>query len=362
MQNILEFTFKELKDEFAIRQIPPNRAYPIFGWIYRKSVFDFETMSDLPKDLRKQFAEDYEILPLREETRVESPDGEAVKFLFRTNDAKFIESVLLVSESSDDPDDPQGRLTVCVSSQVGCALRCQFCATGLLGFARDLTTAEIIAQVLLIDRYAKERFGSEEKGRVLSNVVFMGMGEPLLNLDNVLKAVHILNFSGGFNLGMRHMTISTAGIIPGIKELAERNDQIRLAVSLNSANQEKRKTIMPITRKYGVTELLEAIRFYQDETNRRVTFEYVLLKGINDEENDVLMVKRTLSGIKYNLNLIIYNPVESLPFEKPDHKTVKQFIGYLEKHGISYVARYSKGSEIAAGCGQLGLATLEKME
>jgi 23S rRNA (adenine2503-C2)-methyltransferase len=361
MQNILEYTFKELKDEFASRQIPPNRAYPIFGWIYRKSTFDFETMSDLPKDLRKQFAEDYEIVPLREETRIESPDGEAVKFLFRTNDDKFIESVLLVSEKNDDPEDPQGRLTVCVSSQVGCALRCQFCATGMLGYARDLSTAEIIAQVLLVDKFAKERFGSDDKGRVLSNVVFMGMGEPMMNLDNVLKTIHTLNFSGGFNLGMRHMTISTAGIVPGIKELAERNNQVRLAISLNSANQEKRKTVMPITRKYGVTELLEAVRFYQDETNRRVTFEYVLLKGINDEETDVIAMKRALMGFKYNLNLIVYNPVETLPFEKPDHKTVKKFMGYLDKHGISYVTRYSKGAEIAAGCGQLGLTTLQNM-
>ncbi len=362
MQNLLDFSFKELKDEFASKDIPPNRAYPIFGWVFRKSVFDFEEMSDLPKDLRKRFSEDYRVIPLTEETRTEADDGEAVKFLFRTDDGHYIESVLLVSETNDDPDDPQGRLTVCVSSQVGCALRCQFCATGLMGFKRDLSVAEILAQILLIDRYAKEKFGSEEKGRILSNVVFMGMGEPMLNLDNVTKAIHILNFSGGFNLGMRHITVSTAGIAPGIKELAERNNQVRLAVSLNSANQEKRKSIMPIARKYSIGEIIEAVKFYQSVTNRRVTFEYVLLKGINDEEVDVIAFKRALMGIKFNVNLIVYNPVESLPFEKPDHRTVKKFMEYMDKHAIPYVARYSKGSEIAAGCGQLGLSALKREE
>jgi 23S rRNA (adenine2503-C2)-methyltransferase len=358
MENILDFSFKEFKNSLLEKGFDANRAYPVFGWVYRRSEFDFQNMTDLSKQTRSDFSEIYTILPLQEINRVVSSDRESVKFLFKTKDDLAIESVLLFSEEGDDDDEKiPNRVTVCVSSQVGCALGCNFCATGKIEYKRNLEVGEIIAQILIADSVAKDILSvpPDHKGRVVTNVVFMGMGEPFLNYDNVIKAIHILNFSGGFNLGMRHFTVSTAGISPAIIRFADDNKQSRLAISLNSANQDKRRTLMPITAKYPVDEVIKAVRDYQEKSGRRVTFEYVLIQGINDDEVDVIALKRALYNIKYSLNLIIYNPVPEIPFERPSNNEIKNFEGFLKKHGIPYVRRYSKGDEISAGCGQLGL-------
>ena len=357
MVSILNHTFQEIKDVLIEHDLPANRAYPLFGWIFRKTEFDFSVMSDLSKEHRAYFAENFRILELKEVNRVASPDDEAVKFLYETKDGFGIESVLLRGgETGEDDDgfDPR-RLTVCISTQVGCALECAFCATGQLGFKRNLTTAEILSQILMMDRYAKDAYKLERNGRAINNIVFMGMGEPFLNYDSLMKAIHILNFSGGFHLGARHITISTAGIIEKIQELAETGLQVRLAVSLNSANHEKRKVLMPVARSNNTGRLLTAIRDYQDKTNRRVTFEYVLVEGVNDKEEDVLAMKHELKGIRYNLNLIPYNDVSYLPFEALRKGTLDHFKALLRKHAIPFVQRYSKGTEIAAACGQLGM-------
>ncbi len=342
-------TFKDFKDNLVEHGYPKYKAQSIFSWIYQKSVFDFDNMTDLSKEMRAELKERYYTINLTEKDMIVAEDGESFKFLFETSDGHFIESVLIIGQ------DPEERLTVCVSSQVGCSLNCTFCATGKLGFERDLISSEIISQVLLIDRFAKQHFGLDSKERAVTNIVYMGMGEPLLNYDEVVKSVLTLNMSGAFNLGKRHITISTAGIVPRIPQLAHDLDQVRLAISLNSTNQDKRRVLMPITMKYSVSELIQAVRDYQEISNRRVTFEYVLIQGINDDEKDVLDMKRALYKIKYLLNLIPFNESNDSPFERPNKNSLKNFRGYLKKHGIVYVERFSKGQDIAAACGQLGL-------
>ena len=354
MKNILDLTFKELKTEFVNNGIPASRTYSIVKWIYQKSVFDFNHMTDMSKAMRADFAEKYKILTLREKERQSDKNEETIKFLFETEDGHFIESVLILA------GDEEERRTVCVSSQIGCALGCAFCATGKLGFTRNLKASEIISQVLWIDRFAKERLGLSKNERAITNIVYMGMGEPMENYEEVKKSIHILNFSSGFNLGKRHFTISTAGIVPEIKAMSEDMNQVRLAVSLNSTMQDKRYMLMPITGKYSVKDLIQSVRDYQAKTNRRVTFEYILIPGINDDENDVINMKRALYKIKYNLNLIPFNPNDEIPFDKPSAKQLASFRALLKKHGIPFVERYSKGQEIAAACGQLGVKHAHK--
>ncbi len=356
MTDILDISFKDFKEKLQEHGYPPYKANAILGWIYKKTIFDFQEMSDLSKAMRSEMAERYRVINLEQVDMQPSTDDESFKFVFRTLDGKFIESVLIVSA------DPEERLTVCVSSQIGCALGCAFCATGRMGFDRDLLASEIISQVLLIDRFAKQHFKLDPKDRGITNVVYMGMGEPLLNYEQVVKSIQTLNFSGAYNLGKRHITVSTAGVVPQILKIAQDLDQVRLAVSLNSTDQDKRKILMPLTLKYSVTELLNAVREYQDVTNRRVTFEYVLIEGINDTENDVINMKRALYKLKYNLNLIPYNENDEIAFDKPAANTLKQFRGYLKKHGIPFVERYSKGQEIKAACGQLGLKLKRQQE
>ncbi|OHD57153.1 MAG: 23S rRNA (adenine(2503)-C(2))-methyltransferase [Spirochaetes bacterium GWF1_51_8] len=362
MDNLLELTFGELKNSFIANNVQPSRAYPVFGWIYRRSVFDFEQMTDLPKDLRPMLKDWYKVIELEPVEEQADPSGESVKFLFRTYDGHYIESVLLQGGEIDDETETLGpeRLTVCVSSQIGCPLGCNFCATGRLDYKRNLSAGEIVSQILLMDRYAKKKYKRETPGRAVTNIVFMGMGEPLLNFENVMKAIGILAFSGGFHIGARHITISTAGIAPKIKELAEIGLQIRLAVSLNSVNQEKRKVLMPVARTHSVNNILDAVKYYQQHIDRRITFEYVLLNGINSQEEDVLAMKRSLQGIKFHLNLIRYNPVDEIPLSPPTDEEYRHFKGFLRKHGIPFVERFGKGREIAAACGQLGLCKLDE--
>jgi 23S rRNA (adenine2503-C2)-methyltransferase len=362
MEHLLEYTFAELKNILLEKNVAVSRTYPIFGWIYRRSEFSFENMTDLPKTLRPMLADWFSIIDIETVETQTAPSGESVKFLFRTHDGHYIESVLLQGGEIDDETETAGpeRLTVCVSSQVGCSLSCNFCATGRMGLTRNLTAGEIISQVLLIDRYAKEKYKKDPASRAITNIVFMGMGEPFLNDENVLKVVNILNFSGGFHIGARHITISTAGIYNKIRELADTGLQVRLAISLNSANQDKRRVLMPITQRQPIEDVLDAVRYYQTRLDRRVTFEYVLIGGINSEENDVLSMKRELAGIKFHLNLIRYNPVEEIPLVPPSDEEYRQFKGFLRKHGIPFVERYGKGREIAAACGQLGLSKLSE--
>ncbi len=326
----------------------------LYNWIYTKFVLSFDDMSDISKLVREELKSNYTASGLSVSDIVSGSGGESVKFLLSTRDGNFIESVLIYRDDiySNDAD---SKITLCVSSQAGCPLGCAFCATARAGYKRNLDTGEIISQVLLAEKYI-----SLHGVRKISNIVFMGMGEPLLNYDNVIKAVHILNFHNGYNLGSRHFTISTAGIIPGIMKLADEKSQIRLAVSLHTADQGKRASIMPVSVKYPLPLLIKALKHYQEKTGRRITFEYVLMEGLNDSAWEAGLLKEILRDFQYNLNIIPYNPSEGIPFKTPAINSIRAFTSNLKRFKIPYVLRKSKGSEISAACGQLGLHALRQ--
>ncbi len=348
MNRILLMNDSQLKVFLEKNGIPANRLNNFKKWIYQKTACDFDQITEFSKVARTSMAESAVLNPLKLVDSVEASDGESIKFLFETEDGGKFESVLIYDEEKE-------RRTLCVSSQIGCSLKCIYCATGMLGFRRNLTVEEILAQVFYVNRFVIEKEEIKPASRVLHNIVFMGMGEPFLNSDAVYKSIDILNKKDGFNLGARHFTISTSGIVPEIRKMADFSKQIRLAVSLNTVNQDKRKIIMPIARKNPIDKLIEAVREYQKRTNRRVTFEYILIQGFNDTEGEVIQMKRKLRGIKFNLNLIPLNPVSGVAFSAPSQSEIERFTGFLKKHSFSYVLRMSKGDEIAAACGQLGL-------
>lgn len=348
--SLLEFDYPRLLDFLMQKGYPKFRAKTIMAWIYQRSVFNFEEMSDLSKKDRALFSELYDIITLTQKNRQCSKDG-TLKFLFTAKDGSNIESVII-------PNEADSRYTLCVSSQVGCALRCSFCATGQMGFGRNLSKSEIISQVLLADATIKHIHQLEPHKRAIDNIVFMGMGEPFLNYDNVIGAIEILNSPDGFDIGTRRITISTSGIIEGIQKFIYAKGQVRLAISLHAANHEKRKTIMPIARTENTYAMLDAVRTYQEQTNRRITIEYILIEGFNNFEEDVLALKHSLVNIKYNLNLIPLNPVENLPYDAPSQNCINDFTNRLQRHSIPFVLRISKGRDIDAACGQLALKNL----
>ena len=307
--------------------LPKFRAKQVFHWIHNKRVTSFSDMKNLPKELRDELDKEFYVFAPKIIKTSKSKDG-TIKYLLELEDGSQIECVYL--------KDPYGRVTVCVSSQVGCAMNCGFCATASLGFKRDLTVSEILSQVYLMEN--------------VSNVVFMGMGEPLLNYDNVLKAVHILNSKDGLEIGARKMTISTCGIVEGILKLAVEDIQVRLAVSLNSAIDDVRAGLMPIAKKYSVKDLKDSLFFYQRKAGRRATLEYVLLDGVNDSDDDLTALIEFCKGLKVNVNLIPYNEYGG-KYKKS--KRLKDFLSGLESAGIEAVMRISRGADIEAACGQL---------
>lgn len=310
------------------------RARQIHNWIYLKSVSSIDEMTDLSKDFREQLSKIAEISDVKIKTKQVSKDG-TIKYLIEYPDENCVETVLMRFDN-------RANLTACVSSQVGCGGKCKFCATGQRGFIRNLTPAEIIEQVLTIQR---------DTGLKVTNVVFMGQGEPLLNLDNVLKALEI--FNEDFQIGQRRITISTSGIIPGINKLAGLELQATLALSLHAPVSEIRKQIMPIESKYPLDELKKALKNYVNKTGRRITIEYLLVKDLTDT---IEMAKQTalfLKDIKCNINLIPYNPVEGSEFKKPTNNAVMKFKYILEHSGKKVTVRLERGADIDAACGQL---------
>lgn len=310
------------------------RARQIHNWIYLKSVSSIEEMTDLSKDFRAQLAEVAEVSDVKIKTKQVSEDG-TIKYLVEYADGNCVETVLMRFDN-------RANLTACVSSQVGCAVNCAFCATGKRGFIRNLSASEIVEQVLTIQR---------DTGLKVTNVVFMGQGEPLLNLDNVLKALNI--FNEDFQIGARRITISTSGIIPQINKLAELNMQSTLALSLHAPNSEVRKQIMPIENKYPLPELKKALKNYIDKTGRRITIEYLLIKGLTDSNEMAKQTALFLRDIKCNVNLIPYNPVGTDPFEKPSNSACMKFKFILEHSGKKVTIRLERGADIDAACGQL---------
>ena len=334
MINILEFELKELKEHFAEKNIKPFRAQQLFDWIYKKHVLNFNLMLNLPKDFRKILLNGYTVgLPELNHQLISSVDG-TKKYLWSLNDSEQIESVLLIHKD---------RNTACISTQVGCSLNCSFCATGKGGFVRNLKVSEIIGQILEMNFEHGERIG---------NIVFMGMGEPFLNYDNLKKAIHIIHSREAFDISKRRISVSTAGIIPGMLKMAEDFPEVVLSVSLHAPNNKLREKIMPISKKYPFEQLINTIKQYNEFTGKRVTIEYVLIKGVNDSLEDATSLLKTLKQLKVNLNLIPVNPVNP-EFERPGIKHIAAFKSVLEKGGIEINVRHEKGTDIAGACGQL---------
>lgn len=324
---------------------PRYRAVQLFQWVHGKAIKDMKEATNLPKTLIEKLEQRVSFQPLKIIKKQVSEIDDTAKFLFALSDGQRVETVRMSYKRKNSRD----RHTVCVSTQVGCAMGCVFCATGLSGWVRNLTVGEIVGQVLAVQRNLQTVYPGEK----ITNVVFMGMGEPLLNYDNVIKALHILNAPDGLNIGMRRISLSTCGIVPGIRKLAEEKLPIVLAISLHAPNNKLRDELMPINRKYPLEELLAACDYYINSTGRRITFEYALIEGKNDSMEHARELGRLLSGMLANVNLIPFNPVLETGLTRPGIKKVRAFARELESFGIEVAIREEKGSDIEAACGQL---------
>lgn len=324
--------------------LPSYRASQIWQATYKDLTDDYGGMTTLPLTLRRRLAEDLPFPIAEPIAERESPDRTTRKTLFRLADGQTIEAVTMVFAN---------RRTACLSSQVGCPVGCPFCATGQSGFTRDLTAGEIVAQALHSARLLRV------SGLSLSHVVYMGMGEPMLNIDAVLRSLRILNDPGGIGLGTRSFTISTAGVVPGIERLTSEGIQANLAVSLHAARDSLRDQLVPLNRRYPIAELLDACHRYADETHRRVTFEFALIDGLNDDPSEAEAAARLLSGLLCHVNLIPYNPTEGSPSRKSPRERVDAFARILSSAGIPVTVRKRMGIEIEAGCGQLRSQVLD---
>jgi 23S rRNA (adenine2503-C2)-methyltransferase len=335
--NIFGYTRPALEDLMVSRGVEQFRGRQLFKWIYHDRVFDFHAMTDLKKDFRSRLENEFRIEPPQLADRQSSKDG-TEKFLFVLDDGNVIESVLI-------PDQDSGRMTLCISSQSGCALGCAFCATGYFGFKRNLSIGEIVGQLIAVRKlYGEEAF---------ENIVFMGMGEPLLNYDAVMAAVDIIIASDGLMVGARRITVSTSGIIREIYKLADSNSKVNLALSLHAANNDLRKRLMPVARGNPLEELMEAVRYWATRRARRVTFEYILFKGINDSDEHALELARLIQGIPCKINVMAYNPVDGADLERPADEAVDRFARFLYPRAPAVTVRKSRGVDIDAACGQL---------
>jgi 23S rRNA (adenine2503-C2)-methyltransferase len=336
-RNITALTIEELKTEMARWQEAAFRAEQVFSWIYKKGVDDFAKMANLPVSFKTRLREHFHLFDIGLTRRQESTDGTA-KYLFSLPDGNSIEAVVI----------PQGeRATACLSSQVGCKFACSFCASGMLGFKRDLTAAEIINELLYLKNNSKDR--------KITHVVFMGTGEPLDNYENVLRAIRIINAEYSFNIGARRITISTCGIVPAIKRLSEEGLQVELSISLHAADDRVRSRLLPVNKKYPLKDLIGACREYIHKTNRQVTFEYVLLNNINSSLQDAVKLATIVRGLNCKVNLIPCNRIEEFDLYPPSHSQAQQFKDCLCKAGVHVTLRRPRGQDIASACGQLRL-------
>ena len=312
------------------------RGGQLFEWLYRHGISSFDSMLNINKSFREHLNEHFILHTLTVENSLSSEEDKSVKILFRTRDDHFIETVSMVENN---------RHTVCLSSQAGCVLGCHFCATGKLGLKRNLSTGEIVDQLIYV---------RENTDQPITNVVFMGMGEPFHNYDNVLNASDIFHSPKCFNLASTRITISTAGLLPQINKFIKEKRRYKLAISLNASNDKVRTEIMPINKKWSINDLIKSGKEYSNQKKRLIMFEYVLLKGINDSEEDALELARLLQGIPCKINLIPYNEIEG-KYQRPDETTITKFSEILHNYRDEYrvLVRWSKGQDIAAGCGQL---------
>jgi 23S rRNA (adenine2503-C2)-methyltransferase len=355
--DLLSLTMSQLQQWLGERGEPPFRARQIFNWLYKHLVTNFAQMTNLPQALRNRLNEEACIGPMVVRSELHSKDDRTRKILLELADGKLIESVLMLYPSLGESN---ARATVCVSSQAGCAFGCTFCATGQMGFDRHLSAGEIVAQVLYFARELRATPWTAVglPGSIpidhITNIVLMGMGEPLHNYNNVLQALRILNSPDGFNLGARHMTVSTVGLVPAIHKLSQEPLQVNLAISLHAPTDELRSRTMPVNRKYPLQELLAACQNYIAATGRQVTFEYVLLSGVNDTPEYAHLLGELLTplGQYAHVNCIPVNAT-SASYRPPGPDAIRAFRNILFEHGISNTVRAERGDDIAAACGQL---------
>jgi len=322
---------------------PAYRARQIWEWLYVHLAADFDDMTNLPKRLRERLAAETAIGTPQPMDTIQSADRRTRKDLLRLADGETVEAVLMRYER---------RRTACISTQVGCAVGCTFCATGQMGFRRHLTSGEIVAQALHFARVLDDK-ADPANGARLTNVVLMGMGEPLLNYDHSLSAIRRLMHPQGFNLGQRHITLSTVGIVPGIRRLADEDLQITLAISLHAATDQLRDQLIPVNRRYGLDALFEACHHYVENTGRRVSFEWVLIQGVNDTQQQAQALCARLHGILAHVNLIPLNPSAGYAGQPSSRAEIDAFARVLDRYSIPYTIRVRRGIEIQAGCGQL---------
>lgn len=337
-KNIYDLDKSELKQLLVELGQASYRASQVWHWIYDQNASDFNIMTNLPKELRQELSDYLLLSPWDPEAEQYSKDGQTKKVLFKLADDIFIETVLMRY---------QKRKTLCISTQAGCAMGCVFCATGQMGFFRNLTVGEIVQQVMF---FAREL---AIQGERVTNIVMMGMGEPLHNYENTLSALDILTDEEGFNLSARKITISTVGLVPAIRRYAEEGRQTPLAVSLHAATDKDRNELIPISRRWSLAELIDACHYYVTKTGRRITFEWALIEGENDSQNQARLLGQLVKGLLCHVNLIPLNPTAGYGGRPTSRERVEAFQKELSRHGVSSTVRLRRGIDIQAGCGQL---------
>jgi 23S rRNA (adenine2503-C2)-methyltransferase len=343
MDNLLNYTLEELKAWMKENGESAFRGEQILSWVY-KGINQFDNMKNIPKSLISKLNENFIIeLPKIIEVYKSDIDG-TEKFLLGFKDGNLIESVLMRYKHGN---------SICISTQIGCRMGCKFCASTLEGRIRNLTTGEILSQVLVVQNHIGER---------ISNIVLMGSGEPLDNYENVVKFLDVVSAEYGLNIGQRHITLSTCGIVPKIYELADKEYSITLAISLHAFSDEKRKEIMPVANKYSIEQILEACRYYINKTNRRITFEYALVKEVNDSKEDAKALGKLLKGMLCHVNLIPVNEIKENTYKRSSKKSIEDFSEILKSYGIEVTTRREMGSDINAACGQLRRSYMETQE
>ncbi|WP_346662513.1 23S rRNA (adenine(2503)-C(2))-methyltransferase RlmN [uncultured Merdimonas sp.] len=334
-QDIASFTYEEIQEEMKKIGEKPFRGRQIYEWIHVRSADDFSEMTNLSRELREKLSLHYRIPQMKVAAHQVSRKDPTEKFLFELEDGNMIESVLMKYEYGN---------SVCISSQAGCRMGCRFCASAIGGLKRSLLASEMLRQVYQVQKCCKER---------VSNIVVMGTGEPLDNYENFVRFVHMISDEHGLHISQRSITASTCGIVPGIQRLAGEGLQITLALSLHGSTQEKRKALMPVANKYALPEVLAACDYYFEKTGRRITFEYSLVKGVNDQPEDIRELTALLKHRNCHVNLIPVNPVKERTFRRPSYENAVEFKNKLEKNGINVTIRRERGSDIDGACGQL---------
>ncbi len=343
MKNIKDYNIEELKKEFTKIGEKSFRAEQVFRWIYKEKVQSFDDMTNLSLELREKLKKNYTMCIYKILKKQVASDG-TIKYLFDVLDGNAIETVLMKYHHG---------YSLCVSSQIGCKMGCKFCASTGIAFARNLTSGEIVEQLLAVER---------DENIKISNVVFMGIGEPLDNYDNVVNAIRIINNPKGINIGARHISVSTSGIVPKIYQLADENIQCTLSISLHATTDDTRSKMMPVNNRYNIEELIKACKDYIARTNRRVSFEYALAKNNNDNLDDAKRLVELLHGMLAHVNLIPINKIENGKFDKSSNENILKFRDYLNAHGIIATVRRELGSDIDAACGQLRRKNLSEVE